>query len=161
MQEPLRGLCDISVIEAFESETLKLSDFYFTGDDYRYRFEPEARQRFIQIIRERFNSGATHNGRVLKWDTLIEQKLTELGRFLVGKTPQIDFSEPSPTLARFDDKALREQINSLTVEQAKKAGINKSTLYTLRQHTRNDRAFRLYRRTSRKLRTLALSTESS
>ncbi len=39
-------------IEAFESEALNLSDFYFTGDDYRYRFEPEARQRFIGLIRD-------------------------------------------------------------------------------------------------------------
>ena len=85
LQEPFRWLSDISVIEAFESEALKLSDFYFTGDDYRYRFEPEARQRFIDLIREQFNSGASYKGRVLKWDTIIEQKATELGRYLTKK----------------------------------------------------------------------------
>jgi hypothetical protein len=30
-------------MEAFESEVLDLPDFYFIGDDYRYRFEPEAK----------------------------------------------------------------------------------------------------------------------
>ena len=39
LQEPFRWLVDLSVIQAFESKTLELRDFYFTGDDYRYRFE--------------------------------------------------------------------------------------------------------------------------
>jgi CRISPR-associated protein Cas1 len=33
LQEPFRWLSDISVIHAFESEALQLSDFYFTGDE--------------------------------------------------------------------------------------------------------------------------------
>jgi CRISPR-associated protein Cas1 len=47
LQEPFRWLVDVSVIQAFESRALELSDFYFTGDDYRYRFETQAKQRFI------------------------------------------------------------------------------------------------------------------
>jgi hypothetical protein len=52
------------------------------GDDYRYRFEPEAKERFLDLFRERFNSAVRYNGRALKWDTVIEQKALELGRFL-------------------------------------------------------------------------------
>ncbi len=43
MQEPFRWIADVAVMEAFESGVLDLPDFYFTGDDYRYRFEPEAK----------------------------------------------------------------------------------------------------------------------
>jgi hypothetical protein len=39
LQEPFRWLAGLSVIQAFESSTLDLHDFYFTGDDYRYRFD--------------------------------------------------------------------------------------------------------------------------
>jgi hypothetical protein len=49
LQEPFRWHSDLSVIEVFESEALELSDFYFKEDDYRYRFEPEARQRFTDL----------------------------------------------------------------------------------------------------------------
>ena len=154
LQEPFRWLVDLSVIQAFESKTLELRDFYFTGDDYRYRFEAEAKQRFIEVLRERFNAGVTYKGRVLKWDTVIEEKATELGRFLVGKSSRLTFDEPSPSLERFDSYELRERIKSLTVEKAKKAGINKSTLYTLRQHARKDRSFRLYGKVNRKLQAL-------
>ena len=86
------------MIQAFESKTLELHDFYFT-DDYRYRFEPDAK-RFIEVLRERFNSGVNYRGRVLKWDTVIEQKANELGRFLVGKLSTPNFTEPAPVLER-------------------------------------------------------------
>jgi len=33
------------VEEAFESGVLDVPDFYFTGDDYRYRFDTEAKRR--------------------------------------------------------------------------------------------------------------------
>ncbi len=66
IQEPFRWLSDISVVEAFESEALELHDFYFTGDDYRYRFERGAKRRFIEVLRERFNSGVGYKNRRLK-----------------------------------------------------------------------------------------------
>jgi CRISPR-associated protein Cas1 len=66
LEEPFRWPVDLSVIEAFESKTLQLHDFYFTGDDYCYRFGAEAKQRFIDLIRERFNTGVAYKGRVLK-----------------------------------------------------------------------------------------------
>ena len=56
----------MSVIHAFESKTLELHDFYFTDDYYRYRFELDAKLRFIGILRERFDSGVVYKGRILK-----------------------------------------------------------------------------------------------
>ena len=150
LQEPFRWLSDISVIEAFESETLKLSDFYFKGDDYRYRFEPEARQRFVDLIREKFNSGVKSRGRILKWDTIIEQKTNELGQFLVGKRPSLDFGEPAPKLERQDNRELRAKILALTQSEAKQLGIGKSTLHYLRWNAKRTR-FRIYRPITTKL----------
>lgn len=143
LQEPFRWLVDLSVVEAFETGTLELRDFYFTGDDYRYRFEIEAKQHFIGLLREQFNAGVSYNCRVCRWDTVIEQKTLALGQFLAGKTAKLDFEEPAPILDTFDTRELRERIKSLTSNEAKKVNINKSTLYTLRQHVRNERPFRL------------------
>jgi len=148
---PSRWLVDLSVTEAFESKTLELHDFYFTGDDYRYRFEAEAKQRFIDVIRERFNAGAKYKGRLLKWDTLIEQKTNELGRFLTGKTPSLDFTDPSPILERQDDKALRAMILTLSASHAKSLGIAKSTLHYLRRNAGSNESFRVYRKIHSKL----------
>jgi CRISPR-associated protein Cas1 len=82
LQEPFRWLIDLSVVQAFESKTLELHDFYFTGDDYRYRFELDAKRRFIEVLRARFNSGVVYKGRVTKWDTIVQEKTSELARYI-------------------------------------------------------------------------------
>ena len=45
LQEPFRWIADMAVMEVFESGVLDLPDFNFTGDDYRCRFDPEAKQQ--------------------------------------------------------------------------------------------------------------------
>jgi CRISPR-associated protein Cas1 len=151
LQEPFRWLVDLSVIEAFESGVLDLKDFYFTGDDYRYRFEPDAKGRFIEVLREQFNSGVKYKGLVLKWDTVIAHKATELGRFLTEKSSMIDFMEPAPKLERQDNSELRAKIHALTYSEARKLGIGKSTFHYLRKAARNKPAFKIYCRTHERL----------
>jgi hypothetical protein len=79
-------------MEAFESGVFDLPDLYFTGDDYKYHFDPEAKQRFLGLLRERFNCAISYRGHALKWDTVIEQKANELGLFSLGKSI-LDFAE--------------------------------------------------------------------
>jgi hypothetical protein len=149
--EPFHWISDSFVIEAFESEALKLSDFYFIGDDYRYRFEPEARQKFIDLIRERFNSGVRHADRTLKWDTVIEQKTSELGSYLTGRTSTLNFIEPEPHLQRRNERELRARILSLAQSEAKDLGVGRSTLHYLRRNASNNRPLCTYSKTRRKL----------
>jgi len=145
LQEPFRWIADVAVMEAFESGVLDLPDFYFTGDDYRYRFEPEAKERFLDLLRERFNSTVSYKGRGLKWDTVIEQKTVELGRYLVGPTGRLDFSEPSPGLERTDDLELRRRILGLSQREAEKLGIGRSTLHYLRKNAIASKRLRVYK----------------
>jgi CRISPR-associated protein Cas1 len=156
LQEPFRWLIDASVIEVFESRTLDLADFYFVGDDYRYRFEACARQRFIDVLRERFNAGVIDKGRVLKWDTVIEHKTNELGRFLTEKSMSVDFSKPAPRLKKQDDCKLRAEILALTASQAKQVDIGGSTLHCLHKRARCRELFRVHWKTRERLATRTL-----
>jgi CRISPR-associated protein Cas1 len=151
LQEPFRWIADVTVMEAFQSGVLDLPDFYFTGDDYRYRFEPEAKQRFLDLLRERFNSGVRYKGRVFKWDTVIEQKTVELGSHLLGRSERFDLSEPTPRLARTEDRELRRRILSLSPLEAQELGIEKSTLHYVRKRARDHCCFRLYTRTKKRV----------
>ncbi|MGA2785705.1 MAG: CRISPR-associated endonuclease Cas1 [Candidatus Bathyarchaeia archaeon] len=151
LQEPFRWLVDLSVIQAFESKTLELHDFYFAGDDYRYRFEAEAKQRFIEILRKRFNSGVRYKDRVLKWDTVIQEKTNELGRYLSGRCQRLDFSEPAPILERTDNRTVRAAILNLTQAEAKRLRVGRSTLHYLREHAKSRRPFRVCGETRRRL----------
>ena len=151
LQEPFRWIADVAVMEAFESRVLDLPDFYFTGDDYRYRFDPEAKQRFLDRLRERFNAGVKYNGRTLKWDTVIEQKTVELGRHLLGRSERFDLSEPPLRLAKTEDREVRGRILSLSQSEAQELEIEKSTLHYVRKRARDHCCFRLYTRTKKRV----------
>jgi len=137
LQEPFRWIADVTVMDAFESGVLDLPNFYFTGDDYRYRFELDAKRRFIQALREQFNSGVKYKSCVLKWDTVIEQKTNELCRFLTGKAKSLDFVVPALKLFREDNSELQAKILELTHSEAKQLGNGKSTLCHLHRNAKS------------------------
>jgi CRISPR-associated protein Cas1 len=151
LQEPFRWIVDAAVMEAFESGVLDLPDFYFTGDHYRYRFEAEAKRRLLDFLRTRVNAGVKCNDQVLKWDTIIEQKTMELGRYLVGKSGKLSFSDPSPKLIRTDNRELRRRILGLSESEARRLGIIRSTFYQLRQKARSARSFLTYKKIESRL----------
>jgi len=57
-----------------ESGVGDLKDFCFTGDDHRYRLDVEAKRWFLYFIKQRFNAGVKHKGKIWKWDTTILNK---------------------------------------------------------------------------------------
>jgi len=145
LQEPFRWIGDVATIQAFESGLLDMKDFYFTGDDYRYKFEVEAKRRFLEFLRERFNSSVQYKTKAWQWDTIILNKVHELGRFLLEKSAFIDFTEPVPTLKRNDSLEMRKMILRLTQKQAQERGIGRSTLHYLRKRARIGKSFKVYR----------------
>jgi CRISPR-associated protein Cas1 len=151
LQEPFRWIGDVTTIEAFESRAIDMKDFYFTGDDYRYHIEVEAKRRFLELLKNRFNMGAKYNGKTWKWDTVILNKTQELTRFLQDKSRQIDFIEPHPDLQRSDTQDLRKRILELTQAEARKPGIGKSTLHYLRKESKSERPFRIYQKVKSRL----------
>ena len=152
LQEPFRWLCDMATIEAFESGVLDLKDFYFLGDDYRYHVEVDAKRRFLELLRNRFNSGVEYKGKTWKWDTVILNKTQELGRYLVKKTDSLSFIDPSPRLERSDSLALRKRILQLTQREAQELGIGRSTLHYLRRNAAGEKPFKVYPSVADKLR---------
>jgi CRISPR-associated protein Cas1 len=152
LQEPYRWLADMTVIEALESGLLDMKDFYFMGDDYRYHFDVEAKRRLLYFLKDRFNSGVLYKGKTWQWNTVILNKVQELGRFLLGKNGSFDFTQPVPSLRRSDNLEIRDRILQLTQRQAEKVGIGRSTLHYLRKHSRNDKQFKITRRIAKRLR---------
>ncbi len=70
---------------------------------------------------------------MMKWDTVIQEKVSELGRYLSDRCRRLDFYEPIPLLERTDKRAIREGILALRQIDARKLGIGKSTLHYLRK----------------------------
>jgi len=110
-----------------------------------------ANRRYLQLLKDRFNSGVKYKRKTRKWDTVILNKTQEMARFLLDKSKQIDFVEPHPDLQRSDTQELRKRILELTQAEAQRLGIGKSTLHYLRKHARNERSVMIYEKVRSKL----------
>ena len=96
------------------------------------------------MLQEQFNMRVRYRGERVGWDGIIQQKCSELARFLTGKSRKMDFTEPSPTLERFESTELRCMILALDASQAKQLGIGKSELHYLRRNAKGEKPFKLY-----------------
>jgi CRISPR-associated protein Cas1 len=143
-QEPYRWLVDYVVLRMVLSRAFSWDDFYFTGGDYRLRIKPPLLDRYAELLREQFNSGVMYGGKRLTWDTLILRKCQELAHYLLGKTTRFDLVNPNLNLEREETQALRKKILSLSSAQARKIGLNKSTLHYLRKRARDRKPFSIY-----------------
>jgi CRISPR/Cas system-associated endonuclease Cas1 len=98
--EPYRWLVDLTVMEMFTSSQLDIRDFYFTGDDYRYRFEHDAKLRFIRNLVEHFKKRVSYDRELCSWSTVIQEKTRQLANHISDPARPIDFTEPSPILEK-------------------------------------------------------------
>jgi CRISPR-associated protein Cas1 len=151
LMEPYRWLIDLTVLQAFQSRVLRLETFHFKFDDYRFRLNPDAKEQFIGLLKEQFNRGVQYKGQRMKWDTVIQEKTSELARFLTGKASAVKFEKPNPILERTDDRELRSKILRLSSSQARELGIQKSTLHYLKRHASSPKPFVIYRETRQRL----------
>jgi CRISPR-associated protein Cas1 len=147
LMEAFRWLADVTTIQAFESGVLDLKDFYFTGDDYSYKIEIEAKRRFLQLLEERFNSGVRYKRKNWNWDTVILTKTQELARCLPHRSESIDYVEPGPGFREMDTRTFRERIIKLSVTEARRLGIGKSTLWNLQKRSRSRKPLQIYTKT--------------
>jgi len=152
LMEAFRWICDVTTITTFGSGLLDPKNFYFTGDDYSYKIEIEAKRRFLQLLKDRFNSGVKYKGKTWKWDTVILSMTRELASFLSAKSHEIEFVEPVPQLRRSDGSEIRGRILELTQSEADQLRIGKSTLHYLRRNARRTVPFTIHQEVADRLR---------
>lgn len=79
------------------------------------------------------------------------RKAQELGRFLLGESPALNFSEPKPDLPQEETTLLRRRILDLSQKDAESLGISKSTLHYPRSRAHEGQPFRVYGKTAIRL----------
>jgi len=158
LQEPYRWLVDTTVVSSLECERFSKKDFY-RMDNYVLRLRPEAVKKLLDALRIKFNSPVRYKGKLYSWDTVIRYKAQELADHILGRRTQLGFDEPSPVLSRSDSEAVRNRILSMTVAEARKHGIRKTTLWYLQRRAHSDKPFKIYGKVRSKL--LNANTSSS
>jgi len=127
VQELYRWLVDLSVIQLLEEKKLKNADFIVT-ENYNIRLRETTAKALIEKIRLNFNSRVFYNGKYYSYQNVLYENVRMLANYIIGKSSKLQFNIPKFEIKRGDNTEVRNKVLSLTPEDRKKLGINKSTL---------------------------------
>ena len=143
IQESFRWLIDVSVIQLLEEKKIKKSDFIIT-ENYHTRLG-DVVKLLIEKINSNFNAKYNYkNGKNYSYQVILQDNLQQLANFIVEKKKKFDFVIPKMKLNRNDDLKLREKILSMTLDERKRLGINKSTLWYIQRNLSNGKTPKIY-----------------
>ena len=146
VQESFRWLIDVSVLQLLEENKIKKSDFIIT-ENYHTRLGEGVAKLFIEKINSNFNARYNYkNGKNYSYQIILQDNLQQLSNFIVDKKKEVDFVIPKTKLNRNDNLELREKVLSMTPDERKKLGINKSTLWYLRKNLSEGKIPKIYQK---------------
>ena len=143
LQELFRWLIDLSVIQLLEDNKLKKSDFILT-ENYHIRLKQETAKLLVEKIKSNFNSKVSYGKKHFAYQNILYDNVSQLAQYIVDKKKTIEFIVPHVEINRDDDLLIREKILSMSPEERKKLGINKSTLWYLKKNISSKDKIKIY-----------------
>jgi len=144
VQELFRWLIDVSVIHLLEEKKIRKSDFIIT-ENYHTRLGEDVAKLLIEKINSNFNARYNYkNGKNYSYQIILQNNLQQLANFIVDKKKEFEFVIPIMKLNRRDNLELRDKILSMTPDERKKLGINKSTLWYIQKNLSEGKATKIY-----------------
>ena len=144
IQELFRWLIDVSVIQLLEEKKIKKSDFIIT-ENYHTRLGEGVAKLLIDKINSNFNARYNYkNGKNYSYQIMLQDNLQQLSNFILEKKNEFDFVIPKMRLNRNDNVELREKILSMTSDERKRLGINKSTLWYIKKNLSEGKTPKIY-----------------
>ena len=143
IQELYRWLVDLSVIQLLEEKKLKKADFIVT-ENYNIRLRESTAKALIEKIRLNFNARAFYNGKYYSYQNILYENVRLLANYITGKSSKLQFNVPEFRIKREDNTDIRSKVLSLTPEDRKRLGINKSTLWYMQKHIKEGRRIKVY-----------------
>jgi len=150
VQELYRWLIDLSVIQLLEERKLKKSDFIVT-ENYHVRLKENTAKMLIEKIRINFNKRMQYKGKSHSYEGVLLDNVRILANHVIGKSNELRFSLPEIDIEREDSSSIRDRILSISPEERKKLGINKSTLWYQKKHIREGKRIKIYQKVNSKL----------
>lgn len=108
--------------------------------------KPNTAKRLIEKIRLNFNSRAIYNGRNYSYQNILYENVRVLANYLIDKSSKLQFNIPKFEIKREDPIELRDKVLGLTIEDRKRLGINKSTLWYMQKHVKEGKRIKLYKK---------------
>jgi len=143
IQELFRWIIDYSVIQLLEENIIKKSDFIVT-ESYHIRLRESASKLLIEKIRFNFNNKAPYKAKNYTYQNILYDNIQQLANFISDKRKEIAFVVPKFQIGRDDTISLKEKILSLSPEDRKRLGINKSTLWYMKKNLQSKDKIKIY-----------------
>ena len=150
VQELYRWLVDLSVIQLLEEKKLKKADFIVT-ESYNIRLRESTAKALIEKIRLNFNARALYSGKYYSYQNILYENVRLLANYIMGKSNKLQFSIPEFKMKREDNTDIRSKVLSLTPQDRKRLGINKSTLWYMQKHIKEGKRVKVYGKVMDKL----------
>ena len=150
VQEMLRWIVDLSVIQLLEDKILKKSDFIIT-ENYHTRLRESTAKLLIKKIHSNFNRKAPYkNNKNYSYHNILIDNVQNLANFILDKK-KLEFNIPKITISRNDAIDVKEKILNMSVEERKSLRINKSTLWYLKKNLESGKKTKIYNKVLSKI----------
>jgi len=150
LQELFRWIIDISVIQLLEEKKLKKSDFIIT-ENYHMRLRENTSKLLIEKISSNFNCKVPYKGKNYYYQNILFDNIRSFSHYIMDKKKTFDFDIPKFEIQRNDTELLRKKILTMTPDQRKRLGINKSTLWYMKKNISDGKTRKIYSKVSSKL----------
>jgi CRISP-associated protein Cas1 len=90
------------------------------------------------------NTKATFNGRKTTYQTILFSNLQGFAHFVIGRNTALYFDIPELVVKRNDNVDFQQRILSMTPDERRKQGINKSTLWYQKKKLTEGKSVKVY-----------------
>jgi CRISPR-associated protein Cas1 len=150
LMEPFRVLIDLSVVQLLEEKKLRKSDFIVT-ENYNIRLREKTAKALIEKVKVNFNMKVNYKGKNWSYENVLLDNVRSLAHYIEGKTSTFTLNIPDLELNRVDDVGLRSRIMNMTVEERKKLGLARNTVWYMRKNVKEGKRINIYNKVMSKI----------
>jgi len=109
----------------------------------------------IEKINSNFNAKYNYkNQKNYSYQIILQDNLQQLSNFISDKKKELEIIIPTMNLDREDDLKLRERVLSMNESERKRLGINKSTLWYIKNNLKKGKTVDIYGKVLSKVQTI-------
>lgn len=150
LQELFRWVIDLSVIQMLEEKKLKKIDF-ITTENYHIRLREHTAQMLIARLKLNFNMSAPYKNKNYAYEHILMDNVQQLANYIMDKSKDLKFDIPEVKLSRDDGLELREFIMNMRPDERRKLGINRNTLWYMRENLKKGKKIKVYDKVKSKM----------
>ena len=153
IQELFRWIIDLSVIQLLEDNKINKSDFILT-ENYHIRLKENTAKLLINKIRDNFNNKIPYkNKKNYSYQSILFDNIQQLAKYITDKKDKfIEFNIPNTKINKNDSLELRNKVLNMTPEERKRLGINKSSIWYMKNNIKDGKRVKFYDKTLKKIR---------